>query len=286
MSLESSSPRAIRLLLDLNDELRPAERKVVDYLVQHAAEAIKLSVTDIADGAGSSEATVVRVCKKAGFGGYQDFKIRLAQDLVAPIKAIHEEINVGDSLHAVIQKVFHANIAALEDSQRALDPVLMARAVALIEKAGQVLLIGAGNSGLVAEDGALRLLRLGMRVIAEKSGHDQAVRAALLNEGDVVIAISHSGTSRDVLEAVEIARKQGAMIVLITNRPRSPLGRVSHLVLTTDARETAFRTEAMSSRIVMHTILDTLFVLLGLARYEQTFENVQRVRTATAVKRV
>lgn len=284
--VNGNAPRAIRVLSELLPELRPAERKVAEFLIRNAADAIKLSVTDVADGAGSSEATVVRVCKKAGFVGYQEFKIRLAQDLVAPIKAIHEEINADDSLSAVIQKVFHANIVALEETQRGLSPDKVAQAVQYIEQAGQVLLIGAGNSGLVAMDGAQRMLRLGARVEAETSGHGQAVRAALLAEGDVVIAISHSGTSRDVLEAVEIARKQGARIILVTNRPRSPLGRISDLVLSTEARETAFRTEAMSARVAMLTILDTLFVAVGLKRYEQTVDNIQRVRSATSVKRL
>lgn len=273
-------PQAIRLMLDPNRGLRLAEQRVVDYLTANASDVIRMTVTDVAEGSGTSEATVVRVCKKAGFSGFQHFKIQLAQDLVSPLKAIHEEVAEDDDTTVVAQKVFHANILALEDTLARLQREDLQKAVDLLDRADQILLCGVGNSGLVALDAEQRWLRLGLRVAAETSGVSQAVRAALLGSDDVVVAISHSGASRDVVETVRLARENGCRVIVVTHFGRSPLVRYADAVLATVARETAFRTEAMSSRIAMQTILDLLFVALALKRHDLAVSNIMRIRTA------
>jgi RpiR family carbohydrate utilization transcriptional regulator len=279
-------PQTIRLMLNAGAGLRPAERKVVDYLVQNQADILRMTVTDVAEGSGTSEATVVRVCKKGGVDGFQQFKIRLAQELVAPLKAIHEEVAEGDDIGAVARKVFHANILALEDTLAQLPEPALVGALAILERADQILLCGVGNSGLIALDAQQRWLRLGLQVAAEVAGDTQAVRAALLRPQDAVVAISHSGASRDVVEAARTARRNGAQVVAVTHFGKSPLTRLADVVLPTAARETAFRTEAMSSRIAMQTIMDLLFVALALRRYETTVDNIMRIRAATAARRL
>lgn len=290
MSLAESSrpewPQAVRMLLTVNPMLRRAEQKVVDYLVANTEDVIRMTITEVAENSGTSEATVVRTCKKGGFSGFQDFKIRLAQDLIAPMKAIHEEVAVEDDVGQVATKVFHANIVALEDTLAALSGADVEAAADLLDGARKVLLCGVGNSGLVAQDAEQRWLRLGLDVAAEIGGDGQAVRAALLGPRDVVVAISHSGASRDVVEAVRIAKEKGSRVVAVTRLGRSPLAREADVILPTAAKETAFRTEAMSSRIAMQAILDTLFVALSLRRYEQVVDNIMRIRAATAERRL
>jgi RpiR family carbohydrate utilization transcriptional regulator len=279
-------PQTIRLMLGASRGLRGAEQKVVDFLVQHTSEIVGMTVTEVAEGSATSEATVVRVCKKAGLSGFQQLKIRLAQDLVAPMKAIHEEVAEGDDTGSVARKVFHANILALEDTLARLQAPEVERAIDILGQADQILICGVGNSGLVALDAQQRWLRLGLRVAAEVAGEMQAVRAALLGPRDAVVAISHSGGSRDVVEAVRTARRGGCRVIAITHLGKSPLTRQADVVLATAARETAFRTEAMSSRIAMQTIVDLLFVTMALQRYETTVDNIMRVRAATAERRL
>ena len=279
-------PATARAVAALMARLAPAELRVADYLVGHPEDAIRLSVTEVAARAGASEATVVRLCKKAGFQGFQELKIRMMRDLVPPIRAIHEEVDIDDTVGAVVQKVFSSSVAALEETGRALDLESLERAAGIIDDAGRVLLFGVGNSGLVALDAAERLLRLGVQVVAETGGHDQAVRATLLGPGDAVVAVSHSGATRDVIEGVEIARRRGARVIAVSHQLRSPLASLCDVVLTTAAQETAFRTEAMAARLAMLTILDAVFVLVSLRRYDDTVANIARIRDATAAKRV
>ncbi len=273
-------------MLSTGRDLRAAERKVVDYLVKNRADILSMTVTEVAEGSGTSEATVVRVCKKGGVAGFQEFKIRLAQELVSPLKAIHEEVAEGDDVASVTRKVFHANILALEDTLASLQPAVIERAIDILEQADHILICGVGNAGLVALDAEQWWLRLGLRVAAEAAGEMQAVRAALLGPRDAVVAISPSGSSRDVLETVRTARRKGSRVIAITHLGKSPLTREADVVLATTARETAFRTEAMSSRIAMQTIVDVLFVTLGLRRYETTVDNIMRIRAAMAARRL
>lgn len=282
----SELPQSIRLMLSTGRDLRAAERKVVDYLVKNRADILSMTVTEVAEGSGTSEATVVRVCKKGGVAGFQEFKIRLAQELVSPLKAIHEEVAEGDDVASVTRKVFHANILALEDTLASLQPAVIERAIDILEQADHILICGVGNAGLVALDAEQWWLRLGLRVAAEAAGEMQAVRAALLGPRDAVVAISPSGSSRDVLETVRTARRKGSRVIAITHLGKSPLTREADVVLATTARETAFRTEAMSSRIAMQTIVDVLFVTLGLRRYETTVDNIMRIRAAMAARRL
>lgn len=282
----SAVPATGRALQDLQSRLAPAEARVAAFVIAHPHEVIRHSVTEVAGRSGASEATVVRLCKKAGFEGFQDLKVRLMRDLVPPIRAIHEEVAPEDSVGAVIQKVFSSSVAALDETARALDPPRLQRAADLLDDANLILVFGVGNSGLVAGDAAQRMLRLGLRVVSESSGHEQAIRAALAGRGDVVVTISHSGATRDVIEATRIARSHGARTIAISHELRSPLASLSDVVLPTVAQETAYRTEAMASRLAMLTIVDALFVLLSLRRRDATLDNIARIRDATAIKRV
>lgn len=279
-------PQAIRLVAAPRRGLRGAEQKVVSYLARHKAEIIGMTVTDVAEGSGTSEATVVRACKKGGFAGFQQFKMQLAQDLVSPLKAIHEEVAEDDDAGTIARKVFHASILALEDTLARLKSAAVEQAVEILGGADRVLICGVGTSGLIALDAQQRWLRLGLHVNAEVAGQTQAVRAALLGPRDAVVAVSHSGASRDVVEAVRTARNHGSRIVAITGSSQSPLTRYADVVLATAARETAFRTEAMSSRIAMSAIVDLLFVALALRRHETVIDNIMRIRAATAEKQL
>src|SRR5580693_10753700 len=86
--------------------LRSAEQRVADFILKHPEELIYLTVTELAERTNTSESTVVRLCQKIGYKGYQEFKIMLARDLVGPTETIYEQISPSDSLPALKRKVF------------------------------------------------------------------------------------------------------------------------------------------------------------------------------------
>ncbi|PIK31718.1 RpiR family transcriptional regulator, partial [Bacillus siamensis] len=235
----------------------------------------------------SSEATIFRLCKRLGFSGYQDLKIALAQEIVQePVQHIHEEMSPDDDTEVIIQKVFRANISGLTDTFQLLDPADVEKAVEMIHGADRIEFYGNGGSGLIATDAYHKFMRTGINCIAHTDSHFQAMSAGLLGPGSAVIGISHSGSNKDVLDAVKTAKSLGAGTIGITSYQKSPLTQISDVVLYTSTRETAFRTEAMSARLAQLTVIDTLYFATARLRQEKTLANLQQIRKMIAHKRL
>jgi DNA-binding MurR/RpiR family transcriptional regulator len=266
--------------------LNATQTQVVQWLREHADEVIRLSITEVAIRSGVSEATVVRTAKALGYEGYTQIKMALAQGLATTSGMIHEAVTSEDSDDAVIRKVFASNGGALNDTLTGFRTAEAIMAANWLAAARRVECYGIGASGLVATDIAQRLLKLGVDAHSETDGHAQAIRAVLLSDRDVVLAISHSGRSRDILEAVNYAREGGAKVVTITQAGDNPLSKLADAKLMTVAQETAWRDEAMASRIAQLTILDALFVIVARRLGPTAKQAMERTRRATRDKRL
>lgn len=264
---------------------RQSERKAAEYILAHTSEVINLPITELAEQIGVSEATIVRMCKKVGFRGFQELKITLAMENVSPVKTVHEEIQEDDDLESVLKKVFSANAGALELTLNVLSIRELTKAVEAIAAADRVYIYGVGGSAPIAIDAAHKLMKAGKAVIAYTDTHMQAMAASLMKPGHVVIGISHSGSSRDIIESLELARKNGAVTIGITNHARAPMDRVLDIKLSTCSNETFYRTESSSSRIAQLSIIDSLFIGLSLRGLNQVIDNLQRTREAIVSKR-
>ena len=265
--------------------LRAAEQRVADFILKHAEELIYLTVTELAERTQTSESTVVRLCQKIGYKGYQEFKIVLARDLVEPTDAIYERIEEQDSLDAIKTKVFAANAQALQDTLEVLDDLELQRAIDAVATAKRVEIYGVGGSGSIAVDAYHKLLKLGIAAIAISDSDLMGMSAALLRPGMVALGISHTGMSRDVCEALDHAKAGGATTICITHRATSPITKVADIKLFTAAKETAFRSDAMSSRIAQLSIIDTIYVGVALKDYQHAAHTIAQTREATAKKR-
>ena len=265
--------------------LRAAEQRVADFVLAHPDELIYLTVTELAERTDTSESTVVRLCQKIGYKGYQEFKIVLARDLVGPTTEIYAAIEPGDDLATIKNKVFQANAQALRDTLEVLDEVQLQRAVDTLAGARRLEIYGVGGSSPLALDAYHKFLKLGLRSIALSDGDLMAMSSSLLRADDVALGISHTGASRDVTDALARAKASGATTICITHRPSSPITKVSDIVLVTAAQQTAFRSDASSSRIAQLTIIDTLYVGVAHKNHDRALEMIERTRQATAAKR-
>ena len=227
----------------------------------------------------------MRLCQKIGYKGYQEFKIMLARDLVGPTETIYEEIDKGDSLSALKNKIFQANAQALKDTIEVLSDDELVRAVAALATARRVEIYGIGGSAPLALDAYHKFMKLGISCVWLSDSDLMAMSSALLGTGDVVLGISHTGASRDVCDAMENALNAGATTICITHRATSPITKVANVKLFTAAKETAFGSDATSSRIAQLTIIDTLFAGIANQNYDHFLERIQRTREASAGKR-
>ena len=265
--------------------LRTAEQRVADFILKHAEDLIYLTVTELAERTQTSESTVVRLCQKIGYKGYQEFKIMLARDLVGPTETVYEEIDRGDTLSVLKNKIFQANAQALKDTIEVLSDDELGRAVSALATARRVEIYGIGGSAALALDAYHKFMKLGISCTWLSDSDLMAMSSSLLGTTDVVLGISHTGASRDVCDAMENAQNAGATTICITHRATSPITKVANVKLFTAAKETAFGSDATSSRIAQLTIIDTLFAGIANQNYDHFLERIQRTREASAGKR-
>lgn len=244
--------------------LAPAEQKVANYILQNYEKAIYLSVTQLAEGSGVGESTVIRFCQNAGFRGYQELKLVLARDLVEPEENISEGITNQDSLEVVAKKIGYANSKALEDTFRVMELKELQSAIDTIVNARKVEFYGVGASGVTGLDAKFRFMRLGIMCDAITDSHVQMMSAATLCADDAAVGISFSGSTKDVVGSLAKAKERGAKVICITAYARSPIAKVSDIKLITASNETPLGSGSLRSKIAQLHILDLLYTGVAL----------------------
>lgn len=265
--------------------LRASEEKVANYILTHWQEVLHLPITEFAERVGVSEATIVRMCKKMGFRGFQELKITLAMEKIQPIKTVHQAVQEGDDLETILKKVFSANIRAMEATLNVLSIKELERAISAILSARQLQIYGVGGSGPVALDAQHKFMKTGIPTVAYIDSHMQAMSASILEPNDVVIGISASGSSKDIIDALTLAKKRGATTIGITHYAKTPMDKVLDIKLSVSSEETFYRTESTSARIAQLSIIDALYIGVALRRLDKTIENLQLTREAIVPKR-
>jgi DNA-binding MurR/RpiR family transcriptional regulator len=264
---------------------KPAEKSVAEFVLTNPENVMHMSVSEAARDMGVGESTVIRFCRSLGYKGYQEFKLRLAQDLVEPVEFIHENITFSDTTADLAQKVFQTNVQAVGDTMKALDPQMVEVAAKSLADAGRVDIYGVGYSSFTALDAKLKFVRLGLVADAYGDAHLQAMAAASLRKGDVAIGISHSGSTRDVVDALTAARKSGASTIAITNFSPSPITRASDVVLLTASPESPLGGEVLTSRIAQLCVLDVLSVALAVTLGDGCLDLIRKTSEAVKKKR-
>ena len=268
-------------LRGLYPSLKTALRKVADVILRQPEMAIYASVNEVAAVATVSEATVMRFCRILGFKGFQDFKIALAREMVIPSPRFHEEMGgAGEDEVALVRTVFQTNGVALQDTLEILEIEAMKEAAQLLFTARQIMVVGVGGSGPAVTYAGNRFLLLGLRAYLCSDFYLMLMAASMLSRGDVVLAISNLGTTREIVETVDLSRERGARVMCITNNSLSPLARMCNPTLVTASREVTLPEEAVASLICQIAILDALFALIAQARGDQSRETLDGIEKA------
>ena len=274
----------IQTLLDANT-LRPSEQSVARFVLRHPNLVISLSFPEIAARAGVSQPTVARFCAAAGFAGYRDFKLRLAQSLAKGVPYVHRDVGMSDSMAEIGVKVFDRAIAALLTVRNHLDPVVLERATQILAAATRIEFYGLGNSGIVAADAQHKFFRLGVPAVAYSDPHVHAMAASLLEKGAVVVAISGSGRTRELIRSVEIAKDAGAAVIAVTVSG-SPLAKLADVALYADVPEDLDVYAPMTSRLVHLALIDALSVGVAVARGPALGVKLKRAKQVISERRM
>jgi len=262
--------------------LAASEARVANWIMQQPQKIIHLSMAQVAQACGVSDTTVLRFCRNTGFQGYTDLKLSIARDVVSPTQIIHDDIAVGDGPAVVARKVFMSNIQALYDTLEVLDEGALTKVINLLTGARRILIVGVGTSGPVVHSMYNMLMRLGLNCKAETDSYLQLMEVALLGPGDVVVAISQSGSSIDSVLTLKQAKENGASTICITGNAQSSITDHADVTLLSVDREA--RIEAIASRLAQVSIADALYVIMALNAIDSATQNEKRIWDALLPK--
>jgi DNA-binding MurR/RpiR family transcriptional regulator len=265
--------------------LAKGARRIAEYILEQPDQIVRMSVTELSEATASSEGSVINFCQRLGLSGFQQLKLSLAQEVVQPVHFIHEDLDRNDDVAAVCRKIFHSGVQALRDTLSVLEPHSLAQAVKIFREAKRIEIYGIGSSAPIAEDAHYRMLRIGLDAKVVTDSHVQAISASRTNPDVAILTVSHSGATHETVTSTKLAKQAGARTVVITNYGRSPIQAYADVVLFTMARETLFRTEAMTSRIAQLCVLDALIAALALADYERATQTLQSTFETLSLKR-
>jgi RpiR family carbohydrate utilization transcriptional regulator len=247
--------------------LAPAEQRVGKLVLSDPRAFAKLPVSELADRAHVSKPTVVRFCRSVGYDGLSDFKLKLAGSVSEGVPFIHRSVDVDDKTNDIMVKVIDNTVAAFLKYRNDASTVSIEKAASALvnayDKGRRIEFFGVGNSGVVAQDAQHKFFRLGMHTVAYSDGHMQVMSASLLQAGDCVVVISNSGRTRDLMDACDIARKNGATTIVIT-ASGSPLASAGDIHLAADHPEGFDRYSPMVSRLLHLMIIDVLATCVAL----------------------
>lgn len=268
----------------LYDDMGRSEKRIADYMLKDPKKIISLSISELAQKCGSGDATVVRFARRLGFSGYQELKLGLAAEINTSF-AIDSTIEKNDSCYEIFAKRINDITASLKNTESVLNNEHLEKAAKSIISAKRIVIFGLGNSAAIAMDAAHKFLRLGLDAQAVCDNHIQTIVASHLEEGCVAIGISHSGSSRDIVEALQIAKNKNATTVCITNYGNSPILPVSDIKLFTQAEETKRSILAMSSRIAQLAIFDAIYTYIVINKDDESINAIYNTEQALKNKK-
>ncbi len=237
--------------------LSKSHQRIADYILSHPRDVIYLSITELAERASVSEATVSRFCWMIGLRGFQELKLSLAQEnaLQDGFHKIRAEVgSIGSLTHTIGERITQVVQATIQS----IDEESMEQACSLLAAARKIDFYGVGTSGVIALDASQMFLGIGKLTTAYHDPHIQMMSAALLTSQDVALAFSHSGSTKDTVATLRKARESGATTMSITSYARSPITHVSDIVLQASFGDKVVIT-SMYSKIGEMVVLERLY---------------------------
>lgn len=261
-------------------QLTPLETKVIESITSKKDLSENTSLKAIATENNVSEAMVVKLAKKLDFSGFREFRTSLIHYNHSETANLHKEIKPTDSSEALLEKVFKTSIQALEETLAIIDVNAFNRAANLLFKAKNIDLFGVGGSASIAHDMAHKLLKIGIKSTVYDDVHMMMMSASILTDEDVVIAISHSGLTKAIIEPIKLASRNGSKIIAITNYLETPLTENSDIVLASTSQGSPLLGENAASRVAQLNLLDALFVAIAKQDIERAEKNINKTQQA------
>ena len=248
----------------LRQSLSSSEAKLADFTLNSANAIRNLSSVELAKVVGVSQSSVVKFSQKLGYKGFPAFKLAVIDALNEETNEpkLHGKITLNDSLEQIAEKLLSSKLAVLTETKNLNEAPAVEKAVELLKSAKRILICGLGGSALVAKDFSYKLQKLGMPAIAEPDGHAQLAYVATFSKGDLVIAISESGMTREIAEVVKQAKKNSSSVISVTKFGNSLVADSADVKLYSVAEGESVRLSSILARTAQDFVIDILFIAL------------------------
>ncbi|TNH07082.1 SIS domain-containing protein [Testudinibacter sp. TR-2022] len=261
------------------------ELKIAEFILQHSLQVKNLSSSKLAETIGVSQSAIIKFSQKLGLRSYTEFRVAISEDLALNSKIkLHDDIGLDDSLATVAEKLFQEKQQALQETYRINSLGVLQQVLTRLNSAKKILLIGIGNSALVAKDFAYKLNKISITALTEMDTHAQLVLSQTLTAEDLLFVISFSGQKKELLLAVETAKAQNVPVVALTSASFNPLHQAADQLLFSIADESLYRSSSIASRTAQHAITDLLF--MGLLQQNQQTALAQIERSKQLIARL
>lgn len=250
-----------RLETYYKQEVTDAEKSVVRFILDNPRQVCEMDIHTLGKLGYSSPATIVRICKKNGFKGFKDFKIALTNDLNFNdelVRASFKKDGKSDT-HSIVKYVLNENIMSINNTYNLIDFNVLDQVVDLIDKADNIRLFGLGASFLVAKDLQQKLERVNKRTSLYEDTHMQLINAANTQKGEICIAVSYSGITKEIIDMADKIKKNDGILVAITKYSNNKLMSMADFNLFVPNIESVLRIGASSSRISQLCVADVIF---------------------------
>jgi RpiR family transcriptional regulator, carbohydrate utilization regulator len=244
----------------IKPSLTKVEKKIADYILDNPVEILNMNLAELAEEIHCSQASTLRFCRRLGIDGFPKLKLHLSMSIRGFRESdTNEDIGKDDSIKQIMEKVFDFNMKILrntlelvsDDTEKALQAFLSAQ---------KLYFFALGDAVIPCSFAQFQFSKIGVHSYVCTDPDVQLTYASMTTADDVAIAISHSGRSKNVVEAMKVAKARGATTICITKRERSPLTKCCDIKLFTATVDTTTGKTAVARRIAEQAILESLFI--------------------------
>lgn len=262
-----------------------AEKAVAQYILGNSELVRSMTLTILSSETQSSEASIIRFCRRLGFDGFADLKRALMSAIVDENPLVTQEILPGDSITSIMAKVVADNAQILRDTMSLITKDYD-RALKALLRAKSIHFFGMGDGYAVAQLAHMKFLRLGIPGSAHSDVMLQCSVASLLTPGDVAFAISFSGASATIVQAIRLAKEAGATTICITQMNKSPLVKYTDINLFTATTDLTVGKDIISRRVADQAIIDALYLAVLANTEKDSAPSIRKTQKAIDINKI
>lgn len=286
---ENPSENVFELISNNYYELTASEKKIADYIIADPEHVQQSGISDLAEACGTAMATVSRFSRKLGFDGFNAMRIAIAQAVSTKsgsAELLTGKITMEDSFEDECKKIQTADLAVITQTYELIDQEIYETAIRMLLNAKKVVCMGQGGSVIIAMEAAHLFSTVSGKFSCVQDNHMQVITISNMDENDVLIYFSYSGSVRDMMENFALARARGVKTILLTRFPKSPGAKMADVVLQCGSSESPLQLGSIPARISQLFMLDVLFSEYCRRDYDAARESRRRIATAISEKHV